>query len=107
MGKWSFPSYSVERGEHPTPGEHLSSHWGEGAIGMELQGSGEQNFGQQGKPRAKEESRDARRQRGFGRERRGDGGREQHVRMQGQEPVRQQARLCGAHAWSTVTWRET
>lgn len=68
MGKWSFPSYLVELGEHPVPGEHLSSHWGEGRrggdMGMELQGSREQNLGQQGKPGAEEESRDARRQKG-------------------------------------------
>lgn len=51
----------------------------------ELQESREQNLWQseQGKPGAKGESRDARQQRGFGRERRGDDGKEQCVGTQG------------------------
>ena len=74
-------------------------------MGMELQGSREQNLGQQGKPGAKEELRDARQQRG--RKRHGGGGREQRMGIWGQEPVQQQAQLYGTRAWSTVSWRET
>lgn len=58
----------MELGEHPVPDEHLSRSLEPqrqgGVMGMEFQGSREQNLGQQGMPGAREESRDERQQRG-------------------------------------------
>lgn len=95
----------MERGEHPVPGEHPSRslkpqgerRWG-GAIRMELQGSREQNLGQQWKPGARKELRDARWHRRFVR------------RTQGREPGQQQV-LCGAQEGDqqggTKPWRSS
>lgn len=102
----------MERGEHPVPGEHLSrslkpwgGRWG-GAIGMELQGSREQSLGQQQKPGARRELRDARWQRGFVRRCPGEGCRVSSLgssRCSG-EHWRDTSKVAPHLAWLGLSW---